>query len=91
MIFKIKLDNRTDYAQAKNQVDLLQNYESEFGELKYIEEVIEISEEEAKTIMLLNNEYNEFLPESEENFKYFSLYDSVCGNNFVLVGSTDWI
>ena len=40
--------------------------------------------------MISNNEYNPDLPESDDNFKEFSLYDMVVGDDFIIVGSTDW-
>lgn len=49
-----------------------------------------IDDEVAKTIMISNNEYNPDLPESDDNFKEFSLYDMVVGDDFIIVGSTDW-
>ena len=91
MIFRLKFSDKTEYAQAKTQLHLLQNYQQEYEDIIDIEEVEEISDEEAKTIMLLNDEYNDELPESDENFKEFSLYDLVCGDDFVIVGSTEWV
>lgn len=90
MIFKLIFDDRQEYAQAKSQLHLLQEYHKEYGGFEDILEVIEISEEEAKTIMLYNNEYNPDLPESDDNFKEFSLYDTVVGDDFAVVGSTEW-
>ena len=49
-----------------------------------------IDDEVTKTIMISNNEYNPDLPESDDNFKEFSLYDMVVGDDFIIVGSTDW-
>lgn len=89
MIFELKFADRTDFAQAKSQLDLLQNWNTEFDDFDDIEEVIEISDEEAKTIMLKNNEYNDELPEDDENFKQVSLYDTSSGEDFCIIGSTD--
>lgn len=90
MIFKLIFDDKQEYAQAKSQLHLLQEYHKEYEGFEDILEVVEISEEEAKTIMLSNNEYNPDLPESDDNSKAFSLYDTVVGDDFVIVGSTDW-
>jgi len=90
MIFKLIFDDKQEYAQAKSQLHLLQEYHKEYEGFEDILEVIEISEEEAKTIMLSNNEYNPELPEDDDNFKEFSLYDTVVGDDFTIVGSTDW-
>lgn len=88
MIYQIKYEDETDYAQARNVLHLLQSYHSEIGVLMDIVEVREISEEEAKTIILSNSEYNENDP---EDLKSFSLYDTVAGDDFVIVGSTAWL
>lgn len=90
MIFKLKFLDKTEYAQAKSRLHLLQQYHREYDDVEEIEEVVEISDEEAKTIMLSNNEYNPELPESDDNFKEFSLYDTVVGDDFIVVGSTEW-
>jgi len=88
MIFKLKFDDRTEFAQAKSHLHLLQSYESEYDGFQDMEELEEISEEEAKKIMLKNTDYDESDPDDMEEI---SLYDSVVGDDFVLVGSTDWV
>ena len=90
MIFKLIFDDKQEYAQAKSQLHLLQEYDKEYEGFEDILEVVEISDEEAKEIMLSNNEYNPELPEDDDNFKEFSLYDTVVGDDFTIVGSTDW-
>jgi hypothetical protein len=90
MIFKLIFDDKQEYAQAKSQLHLLKEYHKEYEGFEDILEVVEISDEEAKTIMLSNNEYNPELPEDDDNFKEFSLYDTVVGDDFTIVGSTDW-
>lgn len=90
MIFKLIFDDKQEYAQAKSQLHLLQEWNKEFDDFDDILEVVEISEEDAKTIMLSNNEYNSELPEDDDNFKEFSLYDTVVGDDFAVVGSTEW-
>lgn len=92
MIFKLEFEDRKEFAQAKNLKHLQKEYAKEYGE----EEVLKLKSvtiidcEVAKTIMLSNNEYNPDLPESNDNFKEFSLYDTVVGDDFTIVGSTDW-
>ena len=88
MIYKLKFDDRTEYATAKNQLHLLQSYESENQGFKEIEEVIEISEEEAKTIMLSNSDYDETDP---DDMPEISLFDSAVDDEFMIVGSTEWV
>lgn len=90
MIFKLEFADKTEFAQAKSQLNLLQEWNKEFDDFDDILEVTEILEEEAKTIMLKNNEYNEELPEDDENFKEFSLYDASVGEDFCVIGSTEW-
>lgn len=90
MIFKLEFSDKTEFAQAKSQLHLLQEWNKEYDDFDDILEVNEISEEEAKTIMLKNNEYNDELPEDDENFKEFSLYDASVGEDFCLIGSTEW-
>ncbi|MEC7753817.1 MAG: hypothetical protein VYB44_07290 [Bacteroidota bacterium] len=89
MIYRLKFDDRTEFAQAKNHLHLLQSYESEFEGFQDIEKVEEITDEEAKTIMLQNNEYVEGEDPIEK--KEFSLYDTVVGDDFCIVGSTEWV
>lgn len=90
MIFKLIFEDKQEYAQAKSQLHLLQEWNKEYDDFEDILEVIEISKEEAKKIMLSNNEYNPELPEGDDNFKEFSLYDTVVGDDFSVVGSTEW-
>jgi hypothetical protein len=88
MIYKLICYDRTEYAQAKNQLHLLQSYDEENSGFHDIMEVVEISDEEAKTIMFRNTDYNEDDPEDVEEI---SLFDSVCGDDFQIVGSTEWL
>ena len=87
MIYKIVCDDRTEWAQAKSQLHLLQSYDDDLNGFHDITEVVEISEEEAKAIMLRNVDYNEDNP---DDVKEISLFDSVFGDDFNIVGSTEW-
>ena len=87
MIYKLKFEDRTEYATAKNQLHLMQSYDSEYHGFQEIEEIIEISDEEAKNIMLTNTDYDETDP---EDMSEISLFDSATGDDFVIIGSTDW-
>ena len=92
MIFKLTFqedENRVDWYQAKNQLHLLQNYEKECDDFHDIKEVVEISDEEAKKIMLVNTDYDKENPDDMP--KEFSLYDAVSGDDFLMVGSTEWV
>jgi len=89
MIYKLKFSDKTEFAQAKNQLHLLQEYEKEysgFSDFKEMLSVEEISEEKAKTIMLKNIDASTFTECPE-----ISLFDLVCGDDFVIVGSTEWL
>lgn len=91
MIYKLTFkedDNRIDWCQAKSQLHLLQSYDEEYDDFQDIKEVVEITEEEAKNTMLKNTDYQG--PNDEDNTPEISLYDLVVGDNFAIVGSTDW-
>lgn len=86
MIYRLKFSDKEEFATAKNQLHLLQNYEREFGgDWQDIEEVEEISDDEAKVIMLTNTDTSTF-----EEMPEFSLYDQAIGDQFAIIGSTDW-
>lgn len=87
MIYKLICDDRTEYAQAKNQLHLLQSYDEEYDGFHDITEVVEISDEEAKAIMLTNNDYDEDDP---NDTKEISLYSVSCDDEFQIIGSTEW-
>lgn len=86
-IFKLEFDDRTDWFQAESILNLLQSYNKEYDDFDEIKEVTEISDEEAKTIMLKNTDHDEDDPNS---IAEFSLFDAVVGDDFHIVGSTDW-
>ena len=90
MIFKVKFeDNRIDFAQAKSQLDLLQNYDSEFDELQLIEEVEELKDEAIKGETIRNTDYDEDYPENNEP-EFFLLSDMVNGDDFQILASTEF-
>ena len=90
MIYQLLFSDKTEFAQAKSELNLLQSYAQEIGveEFLAIEKVTEISEENAKTIMLRNTEFDE--DEQNDMPEKISLFDMVVGDDFVLVGSTEW-
>jgi len=85
MIFKLTFPDKTEFAQAKNKLNLLQDYCKEYGYQDFldIEKVTEISIDEAKKIILRNSEFNPDLPEDDENYREFSLFDACCGDDFL--------
>lgn len=88
MIYKLKSAAVTEFATAKNHLHLLQSYDTEFGGFQDIEEVEEISDEDAKKIMILNTEYSK--NDKESLPKEISLYDLSCGDDFEIIASTEW-
>ena len=89
MIFKLSfIDGRIDWCTAKNQLDLLKSYDAENDlSLQDIDDIVEISDEEAKTIMLTNTEYDE---DDKDSDKEISLFDLAVGEDFVIIGSSEW-
>ncbi len=85
MIFKLEFSDRTEFIQAKSQLHLLQSYEAEYEGFQDINEVEEISEELAKTTMLTNTDTSTF-----DECPEISLYDLSCGDDFTIIGSTEW-
>ena len=88
MIYKLTFEEKTEWCQAKSQLHLLQSYEKEINGFQDILDVTEISDEEAKKIMLINTEYDQNDPADK---KEMSLFDFVSGDNFSIVGSTDFV
>ena len=89
MIFKLTFeDGRIDWCTAKNQLHLLKEYDKEYDlSLQEVEDLQEISEEEAKTIMLANTDYDENDP---DDTREISVFESATGDDFCIIGSTDW-
>lgn len=87
MIFKLKFTDKIEFAQAKDNYDLQEKYSEEYGIDSWLEviEVIRITDEEAKEIMLKNTDVSTF-----DECPEFSLYDTVVGDDFAIVGSTEW-
>ena len=89
MIYKLTFeDGRIDWCTAKSQLDLLKSYDAEFDlPLQEVESLEEISDEEAKTVMVNNTEYNET---DAEDMETISLFDMVVGDDFCIIASTDF-
>ena len=87
MIFKLEFNDRTDYAQAKSELHLLQSYEKEYDDFHEIIAVEEIEPKKAKEIMLKNLDYDESDPLDTPEF---SLYDQNNGTDFQILGSTEY-
>jgi hypothetical protein len=87
-IYKLTFDHgRIDWCTAKDIVHLLKSYDSEFDLL--IQELLsidEIPEDEAKTIMVTNFEYDECDPDDSE---LISIYDLAISNEFSLIATNE--
>ena len=84
MIFKLEFPDKTEFANAKSELHLLQEYYNEYGDdFLDILEVKVIEDEQAKTIMLKSNE-----PDLTDEF---SLFDTSSEDGFFnIIGSTEW-
>lgn len=90
MIYKLSFDDgRIDWCTAKDELHLLKSYDADFDLLLQELEIIEeISDEEAKTIMVRNTEFDEDDPDDipEE----ICLYDLSVGEDFAIIASTEF-
>lgn len=91
MIYKITFeDDVVEHCTAKSVLHLLKSYDNEVNDinLQNIKDVEEISEEEAKKIMVRNTEFDEDNP--SEMPEQISLFDLVSGDDFALLASTEY-
>lgn len=89
MIFEIKHNSGTiEYAQAKNVHHLVNSYEEDYGS-ESITSIKHITDDEAKEAPLRNTEYDEENP-TDDMPSEIMLFDLVCGDDFCIVGSTEW-
>ena len=89
MIYKLTLqDGRTDYCTAKSEFHLLKSYDEEIGlTLSEVESLEEIPDDQAKTIMVSNTDYDEADPSDRPEL---SLYELAEGEEFCIVASSEW-
>ncbi len=87
MIYKLEFSDRKEYVQAKDKFHLAEEYINEYGIDEFFDviRIINISEEEAKTIMIKNVDSSTF-----DECPEFSLDTLVVGDDFVIVASTEW-
>lgn len=85
MIFQLTFADKTEFANAKNELHLLQEYCREYGDdFLDIEKVDVISDEQAKTIMLKCDE--------PEEVEFLSLYSQSSNDGvFNIIGSSEWV
>lgn len=90
MIYKLTFeDGRIDWCTAKNELHLLKSYDKDFDLLlQEIEDLQSITDEEAKTIMARNTEFDEDKPDDMP--KQISLYDLSVGEDFAIIASNEY-
>lgn len=91
MIYKITFeDGRIDWCTAKDQLHLLKAYDKDFDlSLQDIESIDEVSDEEAKTTMFINDDFDGNFSELE--WEEISLYDAAWAEDeFRIVASTEY-
>ena len=90
MIYKLTFeDGRIDWCTAKDELHLLKSYDAEFDlPLQEIESLEEISEEQAKTIMVRNTEFDE--DEPDDMPEELSIWELAVGDDFCMIASTEF-
>jgi hypothetical protein len=90
MIYKLTFeDGRIDWCTAKDELHLLKSYDADFDlPLQEIESLEEISEEEAKTIMVRNTEFDE--DEPDDMPEELSIWELAVGDDFCMIASTEF-
>ena len=83
-------DGRIDWCNAKNKLHLLKSYNEQYDLfLQEVECLEEISEDEAKTTMVKNTEFDEDNPGDMP--EELSLWELSCGDDFYIIASTEFI
>jgi hypothetical protein len=90
MIYKLTFDDaRIDWCTAKDQLHLLKSYDKDFDLLlQELESIDEITEEEAKTIMVSNTEFDEDNPDDMP--EQLSIWELAVGDDFCIIASTEF-
>ena len=89
MIYKIEFeDGRIDWCTAESILHLLKSYDKEYDlPLQEIEDIQEINDNEAQTIVITNVDWDEDCDEPET----FNLYDLAVGDEFQIIASTEFV
>ena len=89
MIYKLIFDDgRIDWCTAKSFLHLIKSYDADYDfPIQEIEDIREISDEEAKTVMVGNSEYDEDDPNDSPTM---ALYDLAVGEDFAIIASTEF-
>lgn len=90
MIYKLKFeDGRIDFCTAKDELHLLKSYDADFDLLlQEIESLEEISEEQAKKIMVINTEFDE--DDNDDMPEELSIWKLAVGDDFCMIASTEF-
>ena len=90
MIYKLTFeDGRIDWCTARSEFHLLKSYDTEWNlDLRDIKDLQPIKDEQAKTSMVINTEYQEEKP--DEMPEKISLYDLATGDDFEIIASTEY-
>lgn len=91
MIYKLTFeDGRIDWCTAKSQLHLIKSYDADFDlPIQEIEDLQEIEDDEAKTIMVTNTEFDE--DNTDDMPEEISLYDLAVGEDFAIIASTEFV
>jgi len=90
MIYKLTFeDGRIDWCTAKDELHLLKSYDADFDlPLQEIESLLEISEEDAKTIMVRNTEFDE--DEPDDMPEELPIWKLAVDDDFCIIASTEF-
>ena len=91
MIYKLTFDDgRIDWCTAKHQLHLLKSYDKDYDlPLQEIENIEEIEEEQAKTIMVTNTAFDEDDPDDMP--EQLSIWELAVGEDFEIIASTEFV
>ena len=83
MIYKLTFDDgRIDFCTAKDQLHLLKSYDADFDlPLQEIESIDEVSDEEAKLIII---------KDTDEVSEETNLFELVASDDFAIIASTEF-
>jgi hypothetical protein len=77
------------HVQAKSELHAIQSLHEDGDNIMDIEEIEAVSYEDAKTIQVLNTEYDPENPQ-EDVPEFFNLFDLQAGNDFVILSTTEY-
>jgi len=91
MIYKLTFeDGRIDWCTAKDELHLLKSYDKDYDLiLQEIEDIEEISEDEARTTMVENTEYDENIQDGIP--EQISIWELAVVDEFEIIASTEFV